>query len=150
VSSSGTTQGKERGNGRKTTQKHIHELQTQRVQLHPLCALPSRALPGPLLASVVGLLRVRRWWCPLLGQRHSVSAVEPVNKNTKACVATHNVSLAFPRCDKRQSSDLSNEGGLLGRDPRLCGVITNFLSELSGRGFGLDHGGGCFVAATWE
>ena len=47
-------------------------------------------------------------------------------------------------------TDLSNEGGLLGRDPRLCGVITDFLSELSGRGFGLDHGGGCFVATTWE
>ena len=77
------TQGKEGETEGKTTQTHIHELQTQRVQLHPLCALPSRALPGPLLASVVGLLRVQRLWCPPLGQRHLASAVEPVNKIQK-------------------------------------------------------------------
>ena len=45
-------------------------------------------------------------------------------------------------------SDLSNEGGLLGGDPGLCGAVMNFLSELGGGGFGLDEGGGSFVAAT--
>jgi hypothetical protein len=50
----------------------------------------------------------------------------------------------------RDVSDLGYQGGLFGGDPRLCGVIVNFLSEFSGRGFGLDDGSGCFVAATWE
>ena len=45
-------------------------------------------------------------------------------------------------------SDLSNEGGLLGGDPGLCGAVMDFLSELGGGGFGLDEGGGSFVAAT--
>ena len=52
---------------------------------------------------------------------------------------------------RRGLTDLSNERGLLGCDTRLCGAVMDFLSELSGRGFGLDDGyGGCFVAATWE
>lgn len=50
----------------------------------------------------------------------------------------------------RVGSDLSDEGGLLGSDPGLCGVVMDFLSELSGGGFGLDEGGGSFVAATME
>lgn len=47
---------------------------------------------------------------------------------------------------KRERSDLGYEGGLFGSDPRLCSAIADFLSELSGGGFGLDDGGGCFVA----
>ena len=67
------------------------------------------------------------------------SAVEPVSK---ACGTQRQPSV--PWCGKRRP-DLSNEGDLLGGDPRLCGAITTFLSELSGRGFHLDDGGGCFV-----
>jgi len=48
----------------------------------------------------------------------------------------------------KRRSDVSNDGSLLGGDPRLCGTVMDFLSELSGRGFGLDNGGGRFVAAT--
>ena len=51
---------------------------------------------------------------------------------------------------RKRRTDLGNEGGFLGGDLRLCGAVMNFLSELSGRGFRLDDGGGCFVAATWE
>ena len=41
-----------------------------------------------------------------------------------------------------------NEGGLLGGDPRLCGAVMDFLSELSGRVS--VSSGGCFVAAMQQ
>jgi hypothetical protein len=61
-----------------------------------------------------------------LDRPHLVSAAEPVTKYKS------NISLAFHDDIMYGQTDLSNEGGLLGRDPRLCGMVTNFLSELSG------------------
>ena len=93
-----------------------------------MCALLSRALAGLLLASIVVLLREQRKWCPLLGQPRSVSAVEPVS--CKESMRYNNVSLGShgDNIGIRDCSDLSNEGGLLGGDPRLCGAIMDFLS----------------------
>jgi hypothetical protein len=73
---------------------------------------------------------------PCLDRPHLVSVAEPVTKYKS------NISLAFHDDIMYGRTDLSNEGGLLGRDPCLCGMVTNFLSELSGRGFSLDDGGG--------
>ncbi len=42
--------------------------------------------------------------------------------------------------------DLGGEGGLLCGDLCLCGAVTDFLSELSGRGFGLDDSSGSLVS----
>ena len=43
--------------------------------------------------------------------------------------------------------DLGDEGGLLCGDLCLFGAVTDFLSELSGRGFGLDDSSGSLVSA---
>jgi hypothetical protein len=51
-----------------------------------------------------------------------------------------------PSKAQRRGINLSDEGGLLRRDLRLCGAVVNFFGELGGRGFGLDDGGGGLVS----
>jgi hypothetical protein len=55
----------------------------RRARRRPLCVLPSRALAVLLLAMFAVLLPERRWSCPLLGLRHSASAVGPAIGNRK-------------------------------------------------------------------
>ena len=74
----------------------------------------------------------------------------PPGKCGWACTRTYNCQPGSRvREGVRTMGDLGDEGGeggLLCGELCLCGVVTDFLSELSGRGFGLDDSSGSLVS----
>jgi hypothetical protein len=77
-----------------------------------------------------------------------VSRGESAARQVGLCLLIQSCNVSLAPAVTKYGGDLSNKSGLPCGDLCLCGAIMDLLSELGGRGFGLDDGSGCLVPAT--
>jgi hypothetical protein len=81
-------------------------------------------------------------FCPSGGGR--VSCLESTTR--QVWLGLYNGLSTWCPSKSRMTHNLSDEGGLLRSDSRLCGAVVNFFSEPDSRSFGLDDSGGSLVS----